>query len=386
MSTTATTLLDTASALAPQIRAAATAIEQERRLPLPLVNAMAEAGVFRMLIPAQFGGAEVDVATMVRVIEAIAKVDGSAGWAVMAAGSTAVISAYLDDNTARDIYASDPLVVTGGVFAPKGKAVAGGYRVTGRWPFGSGCEHCTWLLGGSVVFEGDEPCLLPNGAPDIRMMIFPAEACEIIDTWSVSGLRGTGSHDIAVTDLFVPQRRSVSLLSDRPRQAGPLYVFPVFGLLALNIAAVAIGMARGAIDTLVALAGDKTPTGSRRRLSERAIVQMQVAQAEAALRAARALLYETIAEVWTSAAHGDELSLEQRALLRLAATHATTSAAQAIDLMYNAGGGTSIYTSSPLERYFRDVHALSQHLMVAQPTYEVVGRLFLGLQTDTSML
>jgi alkylation response protein AidB-like acyl-CoA dehydrogenase len=386
VSTTATTLLDTASALAPQIRAAATAIEQERRLPLPLVNAMAEAGVFRMLIPAQFGGAEVDVATMVRVIEAIAKVDGSAGWAVMAAGSTAVISAYLDDNTARDIYASDPLVVTGGVFAPKGKAVAGGYRVTGRWPFGSGCEHCTWLLGGSVVFEGDEPCLLPNGAPDIRMMIFPAEACEIIDTWSVSGLRGTGSHDIAVTDLFVPQRRSVSLLSDRPRQAGPLYVFPVFGLLALNIAAVAIGMARGAIDTLVALAGDKTPTGSRRRLSERAIVQMQVAQAEAALRAARALLYETIAEVWTSAAHGDELSLEQRALLRLAATHATTSAAQAIDLMYNAGGGTSIYTSSPLERYFRDVHALSQHLMVAQPTYEVVGRLFLGLQTDTSML
>ena len=384
---TAATWVETAQALAPQIRDVAEEIERARRLPQTLVKAMAEAGFFRLLTPAKFGGCEVDVATMVRVIEEVSKVDGSAGWIVMTAGSTSVISAYLDDETAHEVYGSDPLVVTSGVFAPKGKAIVvdGGYRVTGRWPFGSGCEHSTWLLCGCMVVEDGNPCLLPNGTPDIRMMIFPATACEILDTWSVAGLRGTGSHDIVVTDVFVPQRRSVSLIADRPCQPGPLYAFPAFGLLALDIAAVAIGMARGAIDALMALASEKTPTGSRRRLSERAVVQMQVAQAEAQLRAARAFLFETIDEVWASVGRGEELSLDQRTLLRLSATHATVSSTQAIDLMYNAGGGTSIYTHSPLERYFRDIHAVTQHLMVAQPTYEVVGRLFFGLKTDTSM-
>jgi indole-3-acetate monooxygenase len=385
---TATALIDAAQALAPQIRDAAVGIERDRRLPLSLVKAMAEAGFFRMLIPAKLGGSEVDVATMIRVIEEVAKIDGSAGWCVMAAGSTAVISAYLEEDTARDIYGSDRLVVTGGVFAPKGRALVhdGGYQVTGRWPFGSGCEHCSWLLCGCVVIDEGQPHLLPDGQPDVRMMIFPAAASTIIDTWSVSGLRGTGSHDIAVTDVFVPQRRSVSLITDTPRQPGPLYAFPVFGLLALGIAGVALGMARGAIDTLLSLATDKTPTGSRRLLSERAVVQMYIAQAEALLRAARAFLFETVAAVWESAVAGGQITLDQRALLRLASTHVTSSAAQAIDLMYQCGGGTSIYTTTPLERYFRDIHALTQHLMVAQPTYEVIGRILLGLKTDSSML
>lgn len=384
----ATALIHAAQALVPQIRDAAATIERDRRLPLGLVQAMAEAGFFRMLIPAKFGGGEVDVATMIRVIEEVAKADGSAGWCVMAAGSTAVISAYLEEDAARHIYGSDALVVTGGVFAPKGQAlvVDGGYRVTGRWPFGSGCEHCTWLLGGCVTIDNGTPHLLPNGAPDIRMMIFPASQCTVIDTWSVAGLRGTGSHDIAVTEVFVPQQHAVSLITDTPRQPGPLYAFPVFGLLALGIAGVALGMARGAIDTLVALANDKTPTGSRRLLSERAVVQMYIAQAEALLRAARAFLFETVNALWTSVVAGGQITLEQRALLRLAATHVASSAAQAIDLMYQCGGGTSIYTTSPLERYFRDIHAVTQHLMVAQPTYEVIGRIFLGLKTDSSML
>ena len=383
-----TALIAAAQALAPQIQDAAAALERERRLPLPLVNAMADAGLFRMLIPMPLGGSEVDVATMIRVIEAVSTVDGSAGWCVMAASSTAVISAYLEEDTARAIYGSDPRVVTGGVFAPKGQAlvVDGGYRVTGRWPFGSGCEHCAWLLGGSVVVDKGTPRLLPNGQPDVRMMIFPASDCTVIDTWSVAGLRGTGSHDIAVTDVFVPQSRAVSLVTDTPRQPGPLYAFPVFGLLALGIAGVALGMARGAINTLVSLASEKTPTGSRRLLGERAIVQMYIAQAEALLRAARAFLFETVDVVWASVTAAGQIALDQRALLRLAATHAATSAAQAIDLMYQCGGGTSIYTTSPLERYFRDIHAVTQHLMVAQPTYEVIGRIFLGLKTDSGML
>lgn len=387
-SDTPPSVLAATQALLPTIRAHTEAIERDCRLPQPLVDAMANAGVFRMLIPAVFGGDEVDVATMIAVIEEVATVDGAAAWCVMTAGSSGVISAYLNPDVAQEIYGSTPSVVTGGVFAPRGTAavVQDGYRVTGRWPFGSGCEHSDWLLCNSVIVEDGTPRNLPNGMPDARMMAFPAADCEIIRTWSVSGLRGTGSHDIAVTDLLVPHGRSVSLITDRPQQPGPLYAFPVFGLLALGIAGVAIGMARGAINTLVDLANTKTPTGSRRKLSARAMIQTQVAQAEAMLRAARAFLFDTVADVWQTAAAGDTISLEQRTLLRLAATHATTNAAQAIDLMYHAGGGTSIYTSSPLERYFRDMHTVTQHIMVAQPTYEVTGRLLLGLQTDTSML
>jgi alkylation response protein AidB-like acyl-CoA dehydrogenase len=379
--------VDAARALAPGIRDRAEHIERHRRLPAELVHAFAEAGLLRMCVPQAFGGGEVDAATMVQAIEEIAKADGSAAWCVMIGATSGLVSAYLPEAGARDIYA-DPHHVTGGVFAPHGKATAvpGGYRVSGRWPFASGCEHCSWLMGGCVVLDDGRPRLLPNGQPDSRLVLFPAADVEIIDTWSVAGLRGTGSHDIAVTELFVPDGRSVSLLTDRPCQPGPLYSFPVFGLLALGIAGVALGVARSAIDELVQLAAAKTPTGSRRRLAERAMIQLHVAEAEALLRSARAFLFDAIGDAWRAAQGTRTISVAQRGLLRLAATHAVTSAAKAVDLMYNAGGGTSVYATSPLQRQFRDIHVVTQHMMVAPPTYELSGRLFLGMDTDTSML
>lgn len=376
-----------ARALSGGIRDRIEHIERHRRLPTELVHAMAEAGLFRMCVPQVFGGLEVDAATMVEVIEEIAKADGSAGWCVMIGATSGLVSAYVPDTVAREVFGA-PHTITGGVFAPYGKAnvVDGGYRVTGRWPFGSGCEHCAWLMGGSVVLEDANPRLLPNGQPDSRMMLFPTAEVEIIDTWTVSGLRGTGSHDVAVSDVFVPHGRSVSLITDRPCQSGPLYAFPVFGLLALGIAGVGLGVARSAIDELVQLAGGKIPTGSRKRLGDRAVIQMQVAEAEALLRSARAFLYEAIGDAWHAAQGTGAITATQRATLRLAATHATTSAAKVVDLMYNAGGGTSVYATSPLQRFFRDIHVITQHMMVAPPTLELTGRLFLGIETDTSML
>jgi len=222
--------------------------------------------------------------------------------------------------------------------------------------------------------------------PDSRLMLFPASDARIIDTWTVSGLRGTGSHDIAVDDLFVPASRSLSLITDRPRERGPLYVFPVFGLLALGIAAVALGIARRAIDELIRLAAGKTPTGSRRPLAERPVVQAQVAEAEAALGSARAFTFETVAAAWQAARAEGMLDVRQRALLRLAATHATLAAARAVDLAYHAGGGTAVYATSQLQRQFRDIHVVTQHMMVAPATLEVVGRILLGLDADTSTL
>jgi alkylation response protein AidB-like acyl-CoA dehydrogenase len=374
--------------VAPRIREAADAIEGARRLPPDLVDALAAAGVFRMCVPRALGGGELEPSAMLAVLEAIAEADGSAGWCAMIGATSGLISGYLAPEPAREIYGRDPRVVTGGVFAPSGTAVVteGGYKVSGRWSFASGAEHCAWLMGGSVVVENGEPRTLAGGLPDARMMLFPASAVRIIDTWTVSGLRGTGSHDISVADALVPADRSVSLISDRPRAAGPLYAFPVFGLLALGIAAVALGIARRAIDELTTLAVGKTPTGSRRALGERALVQMQVAEAEALVRSARAFLFDAVGEAWETARSVGSIAVAPRASLRLAATHATTSAARAVDLMYHAGGGTSVYATSPLQRCFRDAHVVTQHMMVATPTYEVVGRLLLGMTADTSTL
>lgn len=383
-----TSVIDAARALAPRIRGYADTIERERRLPVELIDAMVAARLFHMCVPQKLGGGEVDVATFIRAIEELSHADASTGWCAMIGASSGVISAYLPEGVAAEIYGPAVRGISGGAFAPKGRAIVtdGGYTVSGRWSFASGCEHSDWLMGGCVVVEHGIPRLLPNGAPDSRMMLFRAAEARIIDTWSVAGLCGTGSHDISVADVFVAEGRSVSLISDRPRQSGPLYAFPVFGLLSLGIAGVAIGVARSAIEELVRLAGEKTPTLSRRYLAERAPIQMQVAQAEATLRAARAFLFETAIETWeTALAHG-EISTGQRALLRLAASHAVSSSAAVIDLMYNAGGGTSIYTGNLLQRYFRDIHTLTQHILVAPTTYELTGRLFLGLETDVSML
>lgn len=372
-------MIEAVQALIPRIRAAADQIEAGRRLPLELVHALADAGVFRLLVPRALGGAEAHPGRLIEVIEAIAAADGSAGWCAMIGATSGVVSAYLPDDVAREIY-GDPRLVTGGVFAPFGTAVpeAGGYRVSGRWPFASGSEHCAWLMGGCFVRDG--------GAPRARMVLFPASDARIVDTWTVAGLRGTGSHDIAVEGLLVPASRSVSLMEDRPRTTGALYAFPVFGLLASGIAAVALGIARAAIDELVRLAGAKTPQGSRRSLAERGVVQAQVAEAEALVRAGRAFLRDAIAEAWHAAEITGAIAPPGRAALRLAATHATTSAARATDLMYNAGGGTSVYATSPLQRCFRDVHAATQHAMVAPSTLELTGRLLLGLETDVSQL
>jgi alkylation response protein AidB-like acyl-CoA dehydrogenase len=380
-------LLKAARRLTPALRARADETERGRRVPTDLVGEMADAGIFRMCVPRAIGGGEVEPAILLRVLETLGEADGSAGWCAMIGATSGLLSGYLAAPAAAEIY-GDARAIAGGVYAPTGKAVptTGGYRVSGRWAFASGSEHCTWLMGGSVIVEDGAPRLLANGAPDAPLMLFPARDVEVIDTWTVSGLRGTGSHDIAVRDLFVPAEHTVSLVRDRPREPGALYTFPAFGLLAVGIAAVALGIARRAIDDLVALAGGKTPTGSRRVLAERPTAQVQVSEAAALVRAGRAFLVEAVDAASNAARRSGAISVAMRTDVRLAATNATLAAAKAVDLMYNAGGGTAVYATSPLQRCFRDVHVVTQHLMVAPATYELTGRLLFGVDTDAALL
>lgn len=338
------------------------------------------AGVFKLLVPQTFGGSQAHPATMVAVIEEIARADGSAAWCTMVGATSGLMSMHLDEAVAREVYGPDD-AVTSGVFAPMGRAVAtdGGYRVTGRWPFSSGCEHSKWRMGGAIVMgEGGPAERLPNGAPDVRSMLFRADETRVIDTWDTSGLRGTGSHDVEVTDVLVPRERSFSLLTGAPTHAG--YTLPFFGVLASGVAAVGLGIARAAIDSFVAMAKSKTPPGSKRTLAHRDLVQMDVARAEAKLRSARAFLYEAVEEAVAAP------SLLTRARLRLAACHAAEESAAVVAIAYKAGGGAAIYAKSPLQRYFRDAHVVTHHIMVNDVATTLAGRVLLGVESDTTTL
>jgi len=369
------------------IAARAAEIETERRLPADIVQAMTSAGLFRITLPRRFGGLELPPIAFIDAIEQVAEADASAAWCVMIGGTTALAAAYMDPDAAAAIW-SGPDVVTGGVFAPLGRAVLedGHYRVTGRWPWGSGNGHCAWLAGGCFVTEGGIIRTLPGGMPDGRMIFFPASAVERIDTWHVAGLAGTGSGDLVITDQRTPEAFSVPLSFDRPREPGPLYAFPLFGLLALGIAAVALGNARGSMAALKSLVAEKKPMGARRTVSERPATQMAFAMAEARLRAARSFLREAVAEAWEAANAKGEISLRLKGALRLAACYATTEAADVALEMYSAGGGTAVFASHPLQRRMRDAQVAKQHVMVQPAMVETVGRILLGLDVDAAML
>ncbi len=378
--------VEAARGIAAGLPAQADAIEEGRRLPPGVAAALREAGLLRLCAPRSVGGPEAHPWTVVEVLEALARGDGSAAWCAMIASTTSVLAGYLDGEAAKRVFGS-PDAVVGGVFAPRGRAVRepGGYRMTGRWSFASGCQHASWLLGGCLV-EGDAGPELVDGRPDVRLLLFPAEQAEILDTWDVSGMRGTGSHDIAVSDLAVPGSHAVSMIGDRPRETGALYGFPVFGLLAVGIAGVGLGLARRAIDELAELATRKTPTLGRRRLADRGLTQSRVAEAEAGLGSARSWLRERVGAAFAEAEGGEALGLETRARLRLAASHAVKASIEAVDSMWRLAGGSSIYATSPLERVWRDAHVVGQHMMVAEPTLELTGRVLLGVETDTSTL
>jgi alkylation response protein AidB-like acyl-CoA dehydrogenase len=373
--------VERARALAPIIEKWRDAGEQERHMPRPLFEALRDDGVFRMSVSKAEGGAEVDEETILQVIEELSRQDGSVGWNVMIASGVAIVASYLPVAALREVYRGGPNTVIAGSLPPKGAAipVPGGFRLTGRWTFASGCHQADWMVGSSAVMAQGTPRLRPDGRPDFRTFFVPVGACEILDTWHTAGLRGTGSHDWQLTDVFVPEARSFSVLFDGPSAPGVLSFRDVAAYGGPRVAAVSLGIARDAIDTFTALARTKTPAGATSTLVTQHTTHERVGRAEALLRAARAFLYETVRELPYSPTLSEALSDDLRASIRLASAHAAQSAAEAVDLMFNAAGTTGIYTSSRLERCFRDVHVATQHAVVAPSNIEMVGQYFLGL-------
>jgi alkylation response protein AidB-like acyl-CoA dehydrogenase len=282
----ATQFLDAVAVLAAQIAEAADENERARRLSLPLVSAMAETGLFRLWRPRSLSGAEVDAASALRVIEAVSRIDGAPGWCLAVHGNGSLPSGYLPKEGAREIFGRDPDVLVAGTWPPLGEAVVvdGGYRATGRWPFASGCQHAQWLQAGCRIIDPGGPRLLPDGSPVARILFFPAADCEILDTWHTAGMRGTGSHDFTIKDVFVPTEHTLSF-REPPVEKGPFYALPTLGLSAAAIAAVSLGIARHAIHILSAVAGVKVAMRSQRVLSQHAALQADLGRAEGLLRA-----------------------------------------------------------------------------------------------------
>jgi indole-3-acetate monooxygenase len=360
--------------LAATIKEDIEAMQTQRRMSPDTAAALAHAGVFQMLVPKAVGGLECTPLEIIQTIESLAKIDASVAWCVMIGATSSLYSAYLPVELAQPIYGARS-TITGGVFAPMGTAVLDGdhYLVNGHWRWASGSQNCTWLSGGCIVMK--------NGVPTQRAMIFPAASAELIDTWHTMGLRGTGSGDMKVSNLRVPKALSVSLMTDKPHAAGALYAFPAFGLLAMGIAAVACGNALAVLNEFRHDGATLKTGGARKSLAERATVQTEFAQVTAELKAARAFMMDELAQSWEAAQAQGQISLEGRAGLRLAATHLTRVAANVCRRVHDMSGGVAVFSGNVLERRLRDAQTMTAHMMIASPTYELTGKILLGVST-----
>jgi alkylation response protein AidB-like acyl-CoA dehydrogenase len=370
-----------AEALRPLIVKAREEIEKDQRLPAALVAAMDEAGLFRMYAPRSLGGPEVDPLTAFRVVEHLSIADGSVGWCCLIAAAISLYSGWLGSPAAREIVGSPPSLRGAGSFRPKGTAriTDGGYLVNGRWDFASGCLHANWLFVNCVVTDGDGPRYREDGLPELRMMSAPISAATVHDNWSVIGLRGTGSNDVSVEDLFVPAERTF-VLSEEPVETAPLFnaraaMATTFTPLAAN----ALGMARGAMDAFIELATSSATTMNPDLLRDRPQVQLVVGEAEAIISGARAYVLHAVGEMWEGVLSGKpDLSDEVRQS-RLAVTHAIHESARAIDMLYHGSGSNAVRRGNLLERYFRDIHAAMMHAAGLPANFEQGGRVVLGL-------
>jgi alkylation response protein AidB-like acyl-CoA dehydrogenase len=370
--------------LGTEISAAADEIERTRRIPEVLLGRLHDSRLFRMLLPRSADGDETEPAVYVAAVEELARHDASIAWNVFVANSAALIAAFLEPATNHAIFA-DPgnIVAWGPPNASRASAVDGGYRLTGRWDFASGCRQARWMGAHGHVLEADGTLRLNRfGRPTVRTLLFPASEATLIDTWQTIGLRGTASDSYSVNDVFVSE--AFSTTREDPtlrRERGPLYAFTMQGLYAAGVAAVAFGIARAMQSEFMTLASRKSPRGLG-RLADNAVVQAEVARAEARLGSARAYLIETLTAIY---AHADEVApieVADRARVRLATTNAIQSAAEVTDFAYKAAGVDAIFPGSPFERRFRDMHTLSQQIQARGAHFEQVGQILLGVPPE----
>ena len=378
-------LIERARDLIPLIAGATDRVDRDRVIPADVLDAMHDARLFRTLIPASIGGEEVEPATFFHVIEAIAMADASVAWCLCQNSGVSMAAAYLDPKVAHELFGDARAAVATGAPSPLARAIVtdGGYRVTGHWHFASGSRHSQWIGGHATLCEPDgSPRLGPNGKPlEQRTMLFPKSQATITDTWQVIGLRGTGSDDYAVNDLFVPEAYSFTRESDADRrEPGPLYKFSIFNLFGMGFCAVALGIARTVLTDFIAVAKSKKAHSSGKLLAENNLVQTQVGLCQARLGAARAYVLEGYAELYEQAERGEKVSFAQRLASRGMTCFAIQQAREVVDYAYHAAGAGAIFDKNPFERRFRDLHTVTQQSQAHAENFEALGQSLLGIE------
>jgi alkylation response protein AidB-like acyl-CoA dehydrogenase len=382
--------LDAIVALQPVIRDFQEETERGVRIPPALVERLRTAGLYRMAVPRVLGGLQLDLLLLLRIVELAAEADGSVGWNLINNSTDQLAALGLPDEGVAEIFGDRPDPIIGGTVVPGGgraREVPGGFVVSGRWRFGSGCQEAQWCVSNFSVWDGDEPRRHADGTPRLWRSFFRRDEVTVHETWRMTGMRGTGSHDWSVEEVFVPARRTLPLpptpfTNQWQRWAGTLYQLPVQAVLGPHHSVVATGIARAAIDELCALASTKVPRGRTALLRDEFQVQEAVARAEAVLGAGQAYRGQLTAELWDTVAAGQATTLEQRARCRLASVYAVDCARQAMDLMFRAGGTTSNQQGQRLEQCWRDLNVVGQAATLMPEWYPVTGRVLLGLPAD----
>lgn len=383
-------LLQRARGLGPLIREHAETAERDRRVAKPVLDALRAAGLQSLFTPRSLGGLEVDPVTCARIVEELAGFDSAAGWALQSGNVNAWWSCRLPDEGAEEIYGTDPSAMVAAAFHPPQQAIEapGGFRVSGRSPLASMVHDCDWILFSAIIMDDGVPRMTEHGPAMVAVILRTSET-QIVDTWHSLGMRGTDSNDVTFNDVFVPLARTFPLapqFEPGRHYRGALYRYPAGAIIALFSSAVQMATARAAISELRDLAQKKTPFGSMKSLRDRETVQASLAEAEATLRSARALFYDTSSEAWARTVSGDETTLEQKADLLLAAVHAARASAGVTEVVHRLAGTTGIYTRSRIERLFRDAHTLRHHGFVSENKLASIGQVFLGLQPDFPLL
>lgn len=373
-----------AAAMALPIQEAREELEETRQLPSHLAQALNQAGLFQMYLPRTLGGREIDPLTSYLAVEELSKIDGSVGWCAFVFSSSSYFMGWLPPKAAVDIVGQPPDLRASGSIRPKGDAfvVEGGYRVSGQWDFASGIDQANWFVCACRIMKNGNPVLKPDGTELTRTLLVPTDMGSVRDTWSVVGMRGTGSKDFAIDDVFVPAERSFSLI-DEPYDSAPLYnrrlvMVAVWTLNAAN----SLGMARGAINAFIELASSSGSTSASTLLRDRPAVQATLGEAEAIVSGARAYVLDTVGTAWRAICEHAPDPSQEIAQARLAITHAVHESVRAVDLLFRAGGTNTIHHKHSIERFFRDIHVAGQHAAGLSSNVEAVGKVFLGLHPN----
>ncbi|MGE0699623.1 MAG: acyl-CoA dehydrogenase family protein [Hyphomicrobiaceae bacterium] len=370
------------------VKAAGDRIEAGRELPADVRAALVEAGMFRLLLPRSIGGHEIDLPSFAEIAQIVANADASTAWCVGQGGGCAMSASFLEPAVARRLFGGDGAVLAWGA-GVQGTAVEvpGGYRVSGTWSFASGSRHAT-LLGAhcKVVGSDGKPRTRSDGRPADRTALLARSKARIDDVWQVVGLKGTGSDNYSVEDLFVPAEETIDREAlDTVKEPGTLYKLPTIMICASAFGGVMLGISRGMIDDLRALAGSKTARGASSSMRDSEMVQAEIGRLEARWRALRSYHFGTFGEIWDALESGAPLSEQQRIDARLACTHTVSEGCQIAVDAYRAAGASAIFEASPFERRLRDALSASQQVQGRPSHYATIGRHLLGLPLDTTI-